>query len=364
MADIDDAINAVHSGKMSQRGASAAFDIPRTTLRRHLSNVEIPDGFNVKGTSTLYDSDGAVKVQWVKTTADAERQQAIREAALAAMLEDIPKPHGIPCKTTHSADDLLNTYIITDYHLGMLAWAEETGEDWDTQIAEDLLILWFESAIAQAPNASVGLLAQLGDFLHWDGMAALTPESRHILDADTRFQNVVRVAIRVLRRIIDMMRQKYPHVHIIMADANHDPAGGVWMREFFAAMFEGDETVTIDTSPDTYYCYLHGDTSLFFHHGHKRKIGNVASVFAAKFREEWGNSKKAYAHTGHLHHMKVDESNNLMVIEQHRTLAAKDAYASRGGWMAGRSASVITYAKEFGEVGRVTISPDMFKGKT
>ena len=67
----------------------------------------------------------------------------------------------------------------------------------------------------------------------------------------------------------------------------------------------------------------------------------------------------SYAHTGHLHHIKVDEANNLMVVEQHRTLAAKDAYASKGGWMAGRSATVITYHKDFGEVGRVTLTPEM-----
>jgi len=48
-----------------------------------------------------------------------------------------------------------------------------------------------------------------------------------------------------------------------------------------------------------------------------------------------------------------------MIVEQHRTLAANDAYASRGGWLSGRSASVITYSKKFGEVSRLTISPEM-----
>ncbi|HAT4910165.1 TPA: hypothetical protein I9675_004527 [Salmonella enterica subsp. enterica serovar Typhimurium] len=42
-------------------------------------------------------------------------------------------------------------------------------------------------------------------------------------------------------------------------------------------------------------------------------------------------------------------------------LAAKDAYASRGGWMSWRSANVITYSSEYGEVGRLTISPEMLK---
>jgi hypothetical protein len=28
-------------------------------------------------------------------------------------------------------DDLCNLYTFTDYHLGMLAWGEEGGDDWD-----------------------------------------------------------------------------------------------------------------------------------------------------------------------------------------------------------------------------------------
>lgn len=320
----------------------------------------VPDGYKVKGTSILRDAQtGEARLIWEKSEADREKQEEARRIALEAMLEEIPKPEKIKKAKLDYSEDLLNQYTITDFHLGMLAWGEETGEDFDTKIAEELLINWFTAAIEQSPNAAVGLLAQLGDFLHWDGMDAVTPESRHLLDADTRFQNVVRVAIRVLRQVVNMMRAKYPHVHIIMADANHDPASGIWLREMFAAMYDGDDSVTVDTNPDTYYCYPWGDVSLFYHHGHKRKVQSVPAVFAQKFRDVWGNSKYSYAHTGHLHYTKVDESNNLMVVEQHRTLAAKDAFASRGGWLSGRSASVISYRKQFGEVGRVTLTPEM-----
>ena len=97
---------------------------------------------------------------------------------------------------------------------------------------------WFEYTIKHAPDAETGILAQLGDFLHWDGMDAVTPVSRHLLDADTRFQKVVRVSIRCLRRIIALMLKKYQKLHLVMADANHDPASGAWLREMFAAFYE------------------------------------------------------------------------------------------------------------------------------
>ena len=91
-------------------------------------------------------------------------------------------------------------------------------------------------------------------------------------------------------------------------------------------------------------------------------MDSLETVFIAKFREVFGRTKHSYAHTGHLHHNVLRET-NTMQIEQHRTLAAPDSHASRGGWMSGRDAKVITYHAEHGEVGRIIVSADMLKGE-
>lgn len=319
----------------------------------------VPDGFSVKGVSTLYRPDGSVAAQWVKSQQDRDALRLALEEAFAGMSERLPRVARTP-PPKHVNAELANLYVITDYHMGMLAWGEETGDDWDLRIAEETMIDWFRAAVALAPAAELGVFAQLGDFLHFDGLEAITPTSKHQLDADTRFQKVVRVAIRVIRQVIDMLLVKHNRVHIIMAEGNHDIASSVWLREWLSAIYEFEPRATIDTSPDPYYCVEHGDTSLFFHHGHKKRMEHAADVFAAKFREVFGRTKHSYAHTGHLHHDKRIE-NNLMIVEQHRTLAAPDAHASRGGWISGRDAKVITYHKRFGEVGRVTISPEMVR---
>ena len=316
----------------------------------------VPDGFKVRGTSTLY-KEGEPVIQWVKSDINQERQMELMREAIDALNEEIkPEPKVDAPKVKKS--QLCNMYVITDYHAGMLAWHEETGADWDLQIAEDTLVNWFAQAIKQAPEADVGIFAQLGDFLHFDSLEAVTPASRHILDADTRFQKLVRTTIRVIRRVIKMLLKKYPKVHIKWCDANHDPASSAWMREFLTALYDQEPRIEVDNTADTYYCFEWGKTALFFHHGHKRKVANVDSVFAAKFREVFGRTEHAYAHMGHYHSVDVKET-NLMLVTQHRTLAAPDAYASRGGWMSGREAQVITYHKEFGQVASQTISYKM-----
>jgi len=342
-------------GRAKCLACGKTFAVPAPSLTQP---DNLPEGIKLRGTSTLTDlRTGETVMQWVKTTADQEKQKAMFEAAVAAVAEKLPreKARRPTCKTV---GDLLNQYTITDFHLGMLAWGEETGADWDLGIAEQMLVDWFSEAIAMAPPADIGVFAQIGDFLHWDGLDAVTPAHKNLLDADTRFQKLVRVAIRVIRRVIGLLLEKHQRVIVIMAEGNHDPASSIWLREWLAAIYENEPRVSVDVSPDPYYCVEHGETALFYHHGHKRKPGDIDTVFAAKFREVFGRTKYAYAHMGHMHHIDIKET-NLMIVEQHRTLAAPDAFASRGGWMSGRDAQVITYSKRFGEVGRVRVSSQM-----
>jgi len=331
------------------RGYSPENDMTHTSPSTHV----------VKGTSTLY-KDGEVALQWVKTDIKIEDQlKAIREAA-ESLFEQI-EPRSMTNYMPECNDKLLNCYVITDYHLGMMAWHEETrGDDWDMEIAENMLVDWFSSAMSQSPNSETAILAQLGDFMHWDGMDAVTPSHGHVLDADTRFQKLVRVAIRSFVRIVDMLLQKHNTVHILHATGNHDLASSVWLREMFDIYYSNEPRVIVDNSADCYYCHEHGLTSLFFHHGHKRKVANISGVFAAKFRDIFGRTKFSYGHMGHLHSKDVKED-GLMIIEQHQTLAAPDAYASSGGWISQRSAQCITYHKDYGEVSRIRITPDMLK---
>jgi hypothetical protein len=352
---------AVKSG--GGRGRCSAGDKPHTFNwpAPALNQPDnLPEGVKLRGTSTLTDiRTGETVMQWVKTTADEAQREAAMRATIAALAESI-KPVKAQRAPARTIDDLANLYVVTDYHMGMLAWPEETGDDWNLSIAENMLVDWFGAAIAQSPDAELGIFCQLGDFLHFDGLDAVTPASKHLLDADTRFQKIVRVAIRAIRRVIGMLLAKHARVIVIMAEGNHDTASSIWLRELLAALYADEPRITVDVNPDPYYCVEHGKTALFFHHGHKHRMAGIDAVFAAKFREVFGRTKFAFAHMGHLHHIDVKET-SLMVVEQHRTLAAKDAYASRGGWMSDRDAQVITYSKEWGKVGSVVVSARMLE---
>ncbi len=332
----------------------------------------------VKGESTYYkqryDEDGAPigdpipTNKWVKT--DKKTEELIEQAKLiiAGMCEDIPPADPVEfdpksLSALNNAAPLLNTHVVTDYHLGMLAWGEETGgESWDTKKAEEFLMKFMGMSVANAPAARVGMLLQLGDFLHFDGILPVTPGHGHVLDADTRFAKVVRVAIRVLRQIVTLMLKKYPEVVIVMAEGNHDLSASIWMREMMEAFYENEPRVTVDTNPSPYGAHKHGDTMIAYHHGHKKRMKDLDKVIAGMFPEMFGTTKHRYVHIGHFHHKEMMES-QLMIAEMHPTIAAHDAYSSAGGYISQRFADVITYHTEYGEVGRQRFTPALIRGE-
>ena len=312
-------------------------------------NRVLPDGQRITDREVIMERAGA------------DAQAKAMAAALEGFKDQLPRLAPTPAPVG-SNPDLLCQYTITDAHLGALAWNEETGGgDYDLAIGERLILDWFAAAIAQAPSAERAVFAQLGDFLHYDSFKSITPEHGHLLDGDTRYPKMVRAAIRVVRQIINMLLAKHATLDVIMADANHDPSSEVWLREMFAAFLDHEPRIKVDTTPGTYSLVEHGDVSLFYHHGHRRGTGNVDSVFVGKFRQAYGRTRFSYAHVGHKHSDEL-KTTNLMKVEQHETLAAPDAYAANGGWLSGRSAKVISYHRKFGEVGRVTLTPEMVAG--
>ena len=317
----------------------------------------VPDTHIAKGISTYYDQEGKVRGQWVKSSLDERQLREAQQAAFAALAEELPRMLAIP-SPPFGNERLATVYTLTDSHVGALCWHKEGGADWDLKIAEQVLVGCFEKMIAASPDSRVGVVAQLGDFLHQDGILPVTPLHGNILDADGRFTKVVQVAVRVLRRVVDMALAKHPVVIVLLAEGNHDLSSSIWLRTMFAALYENEPRLSVLDSPLPYYAYQHGATMLAWHHGHLKKPDQLPILFAAQFPKIWGETVKRYAHCGHRHHTDEKEHSGI-TITQHPTLAARDAYAARGGWIADRQVSAITYHDQFGVHSRVTICPEM-----
>ena len=344
------------SGKVAANAPkrSAAMPIDVTLL----GTGETLSGLKAKGTSTLVDAEGNARLQWVKTTRDQQQLDAYYAALGEALKAEVPRVAPVKPGNGPALPDLMACYPIGDAHIGMLSWGTETGEDWDLRIAEQTQCAAMRALVDSAPPAKFATIVNLGDWLHYDSMAAVTPGAGHNLDADSRYGKVIRVAIAVMRTCIDTALKKHRAVRVINAIGNHDETGALWLSQALAGTYEREKRVTIDTSPSVYNYFQHGRCLVGIHHGHKARIERLPGVMAADQPEAWGRTRHRYWWLGHVHHQRVIEAAGV-TLESFNTLAAKDAYAHAGGWRARRHMQCIVLHAEHGEVARSTVTAAM-----
>ena len=301
---------------------------------------------------------GEVLQTWARYSPDdAMRAEAMR-AAIDAMAADLPRVKPRKAKGEWRTD-LLTVYPIGDPHVGMYSWRDETGDDWDLVIAERTHCAAMDALVQAAPASEQAVVVNLGDLFHYDSMAAVTPRSGHLLDADGRYAKMVAVGVKIMRRCIESALAKHKRVHVINAPGNHDETGALWLSIALANVYEREPRVTIDRSPSVFAYYRWGNVLLGVHHGHACKPDKLPGVMAADRAQDWGETVHRHWLIGHVHHESRKEYAGV-TVESFGTLAAKDAYATNGGWRSGRSMQAIVYHAEHGEVARSKVTAAMF----
>ena len=348
---------------ISQRNVCAAIDRLKIAAARagyspsHDMVRPVPEGFHLRGTSTLYDGDGKQRLQWVKSNIDHNRQAELFREAAEAMAEELPKIS--PSKSCGPYNsNLLAVYPIGDAHIGMRSWAEETGHDFDLSIAEARQCAAMAELVSRAPDCQKAVILNLGDWLHYDNINAVTTRSGNVLDVDGRYAKVVRVGVKVMRQCITSALEKHKEVHVINVIGNHDDTGAIWLSVALDHTYENEPRVTIETSPAPFMYYRFGRVFIMTTHGHNCKIDKLPGVMATDRPEDWGETKFRYIYTGHIHHQQVNEFPGV-THESFNTLAGNDAYAAHGGWRSRQNMKCIVHHKDFGEVARHTVNPAM-----
>ena len=309
--------------------------------------AEAPEGHSVKGVSTLYDVDGNIKAQWIKTTADAEDFSArLNDVAteLAKEVRGLAKPVAKPKQRNANT---LSAYLIGDAHFGMYAWGAETGEDFDTDIASADLRRALDLLVEGAPPSDLGYLVDVGDFLHADNRSNTTPASGNLLDVDSRYQRVIRIAIEALRYCVARMLEKHRTVKVFITPGNHNPDSAGWMALVLAAYYSKEKRVEVEQSPSKFFYCQFGKNLIGITHGDKIKIDQLPSIMATDRPKEWGDTLHRYWWTGHIHHTKHQEYRGCFV-ESFNTLAASDAWHHASGYRSARQMQRIDLDAEHG----------------
>jgi len=312
-----------------------------------------PEGYHLRGCSTLKRPDGTVVLQWVKDAKDRDAQaiDAIRDA-LAMLPETWSNFHAPKPPPPDRDADLLAIYSIADAHIGMFSWAEETGNDYDVAIAERLHVGAIRNLVDRAPPAEQAIVANLGDMVHCDSNLARTARGGNPLDTDTRLHKVARVAVSVLHAAVDACLKKHKTVRVIVCGGNHDTNAASWLSVHLEAFYARDHRVTVDGAADQYHWHRFGKCMFGLTHGTGPKPEKLPPIMARERPADFGATQYRRWLTGHVHHQRVFEFPGCKV-ETFGTLAPSDAWAHGEGYMSERDMRVSIYHRELGERGQL-----------
>lgn len=311
----------------------------------------VPETHVAKGVSTYYNKEGKPAGQWVKSSLiEEKREEVVREAIKA--LADAGKGLAPVIKgPAHTEADLAAVIPVGDPHFGLYVWAQECGEDFDTDIARKLSLAAVDRLVASSPACSVGVLLLLGDILHANDQTNQTPAHKHQLDVDTRFVRVVRVTVETWRHAILRMKERFGKVVVKLLPGNHDPTA-VWALAYaLHAYFSSDPAVEIDLGPSKFWYFKFGKVLIGSTHGDTVKPERLPGIMAADKHQDWGDTRFRYWYTGHIHSKNSIEFPGVQ-WESFRTLAPADSYAASHGYRSGRDMVLIVHHREHGEIER------------
>lgn len=318
-----------------ERVAARAGWLPGEAVTATPPAAFTPQGYEIKGTSTLVGADGTIRGQWIKTKQSEDSKLARLMDAVQALAEPFKGLAEPAARPVALDDDLLCVYPMGDPHFGMMAWAAETGEDFDLKIAENDLIAAVDHLVGLAPPARHALIIELGDFFHTDNSSNQTSRSHHALDVDSRWSKMLGIGIRAMRRNIDRALEKHELVHVIIEIGNHDDHTSIMLALCLANYYEREPRVTIDTSPAKFHWYRFGANLIASTHGDTTKANNLPGIMATDRARDWGETSHRFWYTGHVHHDSLKEYPGV-IVETFRTLAARDAWHSGQGYRSGR----------------------------
>jgi len=346
----------VNIGERSIRRCIGLVKERRAIPREMIGNLDTPvkSPMAVKGTSTLYDAEtGEAKITWVKT--DKDKEQALRD--MLGAVEDAVSSYK-PLKRVKSPKksdkDTMTIYPMGDPHIGMYAWAGETGEDFDCDIAEKNLRHAMQYLVDKAPPSETAIILNLGDFFHGDNSSNTTTRGTAV-DIDSRWGRVYEIGMTLMIDCVNMALEKHKKVLVRNNVGNHDRHTSQALSVAMKHIFKSNPRVEIADASNPFFIHEFGNNLIFSTHGDGLKPKQAQGFIANAYSELWGRTEHRLALFGHFHHEDRKEENGL-IVEIFNTLAASDAWHHASGYRSKRNMKCLVLDREEGEIERYTFS--------
>lgn len=272
------------------------------------------------------------------------------------LIKDAKTDTKIDCrdhKKTHS--DNVAVLPIADLHLGARAHAEETGEEYNIEIAKELLIrsINFHLDNIVLHNVEKIVIPVLGDFFNTDTVNSTTTGGTHQEDSAS-WKRISKEGKKLMTDIIDILKEVAP-VEVYICRGNHDEMAIFHLKCHLEGWYRNSTSTVMIYSQDTerkYYSY--GNSLLGFCHGDTRaKVDHLGIMTTEVDSSVLAKGKYKTFIEGHLHHKTVEEKPGI-TVRRVGSLSACNTWHKKKGFVSLRSSEGYIVSKNNGIVNNST----------
>jgi predicted phosphodiesterase len=344
------------AAKVSTNGKGDVVAVRHRPVQDQPEDQRTP-GFAIQGISTLYNDVGGVSAKWVKEKAAvADQWRAFEEAAETVAEKYVGLGGQTVGPDARTMSSVRAYYVLGDMHVGLLAWANETGTNMDLKTIVALGIEATSALVARTMPTEEAVLVNVGDFFHADDNTNRTPNGKNVLDVDSRFGKVAEAGMGLMVNMITILRQKHDRVRVVTARGNHDPHLSIALYLYLKAFYSKDPNVIVEEPYKPLQTFVFGKNLVGVTHGDGLKMDKIPEVITVQCRQEWAGVEYAIVLTGHIHHKTKIERGGV-VVESFNTLNSGDHWhAAHGFTGSGRWFESVVLAEAGGECARSRVT--------
>jgi hypothetical protein len=338
------------------------------SARFRLKQDEIEILMQYRGIKEATDEAGVddkdVKHGWLKTkdaslffknpnfkVEELNEIQRIKDECINEVKKYAPKYHAI--ETIKSEDTHLLVIDIADLHIGKLATAFETGEDYNSQIAVKRAKDGMQGILNKAKGFNIDkvLFVAGNDILHTDNNKrstnAGTPQ-----DTDGMWYENFIMAKNLYIELLEKL-MSFADVEVVYNPSNHDLTHGFFLMQLIEAHFS-NSTIRFNVDLKHRKAFKYGKNLIGTTHGDGAKIENLPLLLATEFPILWSETKHRYIYSHHVHH-KTSKDFIGVTFETLRSPSGSDSWHHKNGYTGvPRAVEGYIHHKDFGQIARLT----------
>ncbi len=333
--------------------ASATLDDDGTILKQHIQQkpekgpeYELEDSFKRRAATTQVGPDGRIERAWYKDSKgepDAQDVAKIMRDALDGF-KGIARPTPKPKKLQKDSTFFLP---ISDLHIGACYRSNDPELCWGSQDTLNDARSAIEEIIEGSVKSQRAIIQGLGDICDFDSLDPVTPKSKHVLETDMSYSEMLEAAQDLMHFTVDLSLRRFGKVHLSMVRGNHDPVTTQAIKSYIKGVYLKEPRVTIDLSDDMHVVHEFYDYMIFCTHTDETKLPAIPGFMASAYREAWGRRRIHLAYGGHTHGAKSEIFDKAgAVCEILPAMIRSNRYTRGHGYDSFRGLKGITFTKD------------------